>query len=1639
MSALRERTLARARAGSVVLALAGLLVAAPSQAQVARSFTSRFTYNGPGSITLTGNTVMVPTNQGGSDNNDNKTMVYTDVDADASTFSSSTATLNLPTGATVQWAGLYWGGSSANAARNTMKLAAPGGSYVTYTATQLDAIGNVYQGFRDVTALVAASGSGIYKAANVYSTPNTGDVWAGWAIVVVYRLDTMTMRNLVVADGFMFVKPGSPLNFMINGFLTPPTGTVQTSVGFVAYDGDNGFQGEDFILNGTTLSDALNPPNNVFNSSLTLLGQAQTGKNPDLVNNWGYDADILSANGVLANGSSSATIILQSASDRYYPGVLTFNTEIFVPKFDATSFTKTVTDVNGGVVAPGDLLEYTITATNNGTDAATQTTVRDTLPSNVTFVAGSMSVATGPNAGVKTDASADDQMDWQAPIRTVVARLGTGANGVGGGTLAIGASTSVRFRVRVNAPAPTGTLVSNQAAISCVGQTMGVAVNERSDGDAATAGVQPTVVTTTSAPMSGTVFEDVNYGGGAGRTRAASSGAAVRSARVELYDGTGAFTTSTTTDSLGAFTFDGWQPGAWQVRVVNSSVLSTRPGALATLLPVQTFRTDASSGAAVAVTDRVGGEVPSRADAAANVTNAALATLTTGSTAVQSLTPVTLGASAVGGLDFGFNFDTIVNVNDTGQGSLRQFVNNANTLGNTGLAPSGQTAGVEVTIFMVSDGAAHAGLRAGLANLLTGGVARITCATALPAVGDAATRIDGATQTANVGNTNAAVLGAGGTVGVDALALATVAGPEVEIVDGAAIGVGLDLEGANQAVNAVAIRGFGNAPASNTDANVLVGAVANGARITACVLGTTATSFADPGAAARSGGDQIRVIGGDNGVVSGCLVGYAAGSGVSLNVASNGWQVTGCEIRGNTIGNGARDGITVSSSSGETFSGNLVADQDGCGIDFNAGSGTVTLVDNTVTRCGRLGTAATDQAGVRAGGANNVIDRNVLASNYGAGVMVAAAATNNVITKNTMSGNGTISKSTGGAPSGEIGIDLQSATDDPSAGTAPFVTKNDLNDADAGANGLLNFPVIDSAAVIAGTLTISGWARPGSTIEVFVSDGDASGFGEGATYATTLVEGAAGDLDATSSAYSGLVNGLDQGSDNTRRFRFVLAAPAGVSPGVKLTATATIAGTGTSEFSGVVLVSGGVSVSGFVYADADHDAMHDAAEGGVGSSLWVKLVASGGTSAAQVAAADPTTGAFTLASVGAGTWTLVLDTNSSPADVTAGIPSGWLGSEAPAGVRTATVAGVALSDQNFGLWHGARADGVVFRDDGAGAGVANDGVPQAGESGIANARVRLLAAACAGGQCDSTLTDGAGRWSLWVPFAATGTVTRIGETNPAGWLSTGGTPGTSGGSYARATDLVTWMPVAGVVATGLGFGDVPPNTFVAPGAKAAPPGGAAAYTHRFTAGSAGSVAFAVAEAPSPAIPGWSFVLVRDLDCNGVADPGEPVVSGALAVSAGQQVCLVARHVVPAGAPAGASELATVSASFVYTGASPALSDTARLGDLTTVTSQGLLITKSVSAANARPGDALTYTIQYTNLGSQPLSGIVIHDTTPAWTTFTSAGCGSLGGGLTGCSVSSQPAAGGTGAVAWSLAGTLSPGGSGSVTFVVKVQ
>src|SRR5262249_23416072 len=86
--------------------------------------------------------------------------------------------------------------------------------------------------------------------------------------------------------------------------------------------------------------------------------------------------------------------------------------------------------------------------------------------------------------------------------------------------------------------------------------------------------------------------------------------------------------------------------------------------------------------------------------------------------------------------------------------------------------------------------------------------------------------------------------------------------------------------------------------------------------------------------------------------------------------------------------------------------------------------------------------------------------------------------------------------------SGQVGIDL--LTDTSTVGTAPFHSANDNGDADAGGNGLLNAPVLTSARSDGTNLTLTGYGRPGTSVELFAANADPSGYGEAQSYVATL-------------------------------------------------------------------------------------------------------------------------------------------------------------------------------------------------------------------------------------------------------------------------------------------------------------------------------------------------------------------------------------------------------------------------------------------------------------------------------------------------------------------------------------------------------
>ncbi|MBL7254562.1 Ig-like domain-containing protein [Paractinoplanes lichenicola] len=474
------RTLVLVVVAAVALTATITIMGNRADAAITTAFSSRFQANVNGSILLRGNTNMVcppalaactdaqnglaTGNVLGTLNNNNYVMQYTDADNDASTFNDSTATIALPAGSKVLFAGLYWSadtsaGNSGVAARSAadkgnVKFRTPAGpvwNAVTASTVFTNSTNLAYQGFADVTPLVAGAGSGVYSVADIQA--GTGrDRYAGWALAIAYQNSAEPMHSLRVFDGFGVVNSNSAdstVKIPVSGFQTPQSGTVHASIGTVVYEGDLGLTGDNLTLDANPMSDAANPQDNFFNSTVSEAGVNLTSdRSPGNKNLMGVDIDQFDASGKLTNNVQNAELTLTTGGETFYPGVVTFTTDLFAPDVQSTVVGK---DLDNGDLLPGDVIEYTITVRNDGTDTALNTVLTNAIPTHTTYVPGSLTVGGAP----RTDAAGDDTAQFAG---------GTATYNVG--TLAHNDTTTLTFRVKVDNDTPAGYSITNLANTS---------------------------------------------------------------------------------------------------------------------------------------------------------------------------------------------------------------------------------------------------------------------------------------------------------------------------------------------------------------------------------------------------------------------------------------------------------------------------------------------------------------------------------------------------------------------------------------------------------------------------------------------------------------------------------------------------------------------------------------------------------------------------------------------------------------------------------------------------------------------------------------------------------------------------------------------------------------------------------------------------------------------------------------------------------------------------------------------------------------------------------------------------------------------------------------------------------------------
>jgi trimeric autotransporter adhesin len=607
--------------------------------------------------------------------------------------------------------------------------------------------------------------------------------------------------------------------------------------------------------------------------------------------------------------------------------------------------------------------------------------------------------------------------------------------------------------------------------------------------------------------ISGVVFEDVNYGGGSGRAVNAPGTAPRSNATVELYKSDGTFFATTTTNGSGAYAFTNTPTGDYIVRVVNSTVTSSRSGYVAGLLPVQTFRTNAGTTAGVVnpVVDRVGGEKPVEEDAPANNGSQTLADLNalTGKE-VQSLTAVKMGTTDVNDIDFGYNFDTIVNTNDSGQGSLRQFILNSNALTNAGLdqvanpnpAP-GTTAvdpatGVETSIFMIPVSGLNANGVAVITPTTTQTLtppdttAATVVTTTFPIISDAYTAIDGRTQTINIGNTNtAANLGDTSTiVGVNGTALTGVASPEIELAgNSSTIQNFLLVNGDHTTIRNIAISATSNAGPIGVLGTIRILPKGTNTQILENAIGVISAVNGGPG-----GGYYAAIFNEANNVTVNSNLLRGTGETVYNRESITGWTITNNEISTSTL-TGKSGNACLNFSNGSNTLGpqnafvqrNFMHD---CSWGIQADSSNAmgaqflnnTFKDNAVS--GIL---------ITYGEKDHLIMNNIITGNASGGIVIEKNVTGVKISQNSIFGNG--------GP----GIDLSSR--EGAYNGAESISPNDgITNATATTklgNIGIDYPIITSSSLSSGTLTLRGFvgSNPsgsttfaGATLEFFIAD-----------------------------------------------------------------------------------------------------------------------------------------------------------------------------------------------------------------------------------------------------------------------------------------------------------------------------------------------------------------------------------------------------------------------------------------------------------------------------------------------------------------------------------------------------------------------
>jgi len=1165
-------------------------------------------------------------------------------------------------------------------------------------------------------------------------------------------------------------------------------------------------------------------------------------------------------------------------------------------------------------------------------------------------------------------------------------------------------------------------LTFNEATGKAVVEDFALEENVSGTGDGASCSVYGTKV-------SGHVFEDTTgdglADGDANVEDSSGDQRAVSGAVVYLYDSEGRLAGSTRTDSRGRWFFYITKGGDYYV-AVDSKTVSPSAGfnsdySQGDVWAEQTYFKGASNGQNYAKglcdTDADPSTAPQPKDEGACYGGAYGArsddVTSLNSAEHKALLHVDTGDS-LEDINFGFSFNVVVNTGDgdddssanrTVQGSLRQFVQNANAIAGANYmrfvpaVPKNESSWWKVVLTYADD----------QENFY-----------ALPPIEDDYTTVDGTAYDYRDGttvvNANTSTVSAPGPVGTQEVNLEPFEGPELE-VDANEKGSAFTIKASNVVVKKLSI--FSTPYDSDKfPAGVFVDS-GSGNKVEDLFIGVRADGSKPADEKRVAEGVLVKANARVDVVHS--LIAHIEDAGITFmgegviekNYIHHTGRVLGCgdAISFEFVLEGEyerdRDNVVVKD--------NYIDYSSAYGIESWMSPGAYTILNNTITRSGQgnddgglceSDRGGAEQGGIRLFGSGSLVKNNVIFNNPGSGVVVVSRGSDDPSVHNEITENSFYSNL--------LSIDLDqthSPFDDNTNPNGDGVSPNDgVKDSNQQNEGL-DYPVFTSATLSGSTLHVEGFVGTPDRkieevlkIEVYLADDDGNNDGEVFAGDGKSVPHGEGKK------YLGSCNTFSNGTFSCD------ITVSGLRDGDDVTGIAIDSNGNTSEFSANYAVAPGTKITGYVYEDANHDTVRARDESGIGG-VRVELWHYDGSSwVLESSTETDENGYFEFSPSSNGTYRVIEDYDDG------GGNSPDSGSD-PDGFVSTTPNVVELEwdgSKNriveFGDFHGGLLKGFVFDDSGNGSASsreANDAVFNDGERGIAGVKVDLCADADCGDVVSTTYTKGDGSYAFWIPYDRDGQELFVVESDPSGRTSTGCSVNSTVVADSRAPlkdrNLIAFNFRSGEVYEGYNFGDVGVIQITPPHSLVASPGDSVTVEHRINVATPGKVAILIASSQ-----GWSYAVYEDADCDGEVD-GDPVspdsqgyypLEGGAPLPAGDY-CLILKTVVPTDASEGEVESLEVLVFEDWLNTSGVNGETGTLYDdraevedairVSTGSAGALKLEKWVRNASnnedfkksneAEPCDVLEYKIEFKNLSSGVLKSVVVSDVVPRGTEF----------------------------------------------------